>query len=353
MDPLGLVAIGAVAYAGMKMSYATPNPRDRQIVSTKNLVSPSLILAEKSGPTIGHAADVTKMPIPKKTETFIRERPGSLFKPKDAVAAFGDVAPTRPIHGMPFIAQPNKNEVVPKYNNVNPIGQKINVGPGLGTMEPATGGFQQFYRVYPNLTNSYRLHNLAGGYGTPAAPVASGALAPASTTSGYGPITTGPAITRDPRRETGASYTGTAAGGIGYYKTPVGEYSRSAQPTLKDQTGAPLLGTPAFQAASIFDPASGRSGTPKPTARGQDIGQYVSNGLSAAPSTMTQSQMTSLRNDNNMIPQGQPDQTRFATISSASQIGSFKSTDIRGSMIPEPASAKQNLANNPLAISLA
>jgi Family of unknown function (DUF5899) len=367
MDPLGIVALGMVAYAGMKMSkdkYAVPNPRDRQFVSKKNLVSPSLIMTQKSGPYIGNPLDVTKVPkleqvTVKKPETYMREYPQSTFQPKQAVQSFFDVAQSKPVNGIPFIAQPNFNEVVPKYNNVNPIGQKINVGPGLGTMAPATGGFQQFFRVYPNLTNEHRLNHLEGGFGTPGANVASGALAPSSSTSGYssqgGPITSGPTITKDPNRNNTIRYAGGPGGGLGYYQSPIGQYVKSEVSTIKDQTGTlgglNSFGAPRFQAAPLFDANSGMSGTPKPTNRSQTIDDLVVGG--GAYTRADNPDMTSLKNDNNMIPQGPPNGTRFSSITTASGIGSYQSTDIRGQALPDRGTAADNLANNPFAISLA
>jgi hypothetical protein len=361
MDPLAIVAIGMLAYAGLKMSkdtYAVPNPRDRQFVSKKNFESPSLIMAQKTGPTIGNPLDVTKIrEQPKKIETYMREYPKSTFQPKQAVQSFFDVSQSKPVNGIPFIAQPNMNEVVPKYNNVNPIGQRINVGPGLGTTEPATGGFQQFFRVYPNLTNEHRLNQLEGGFGTPGAPIASGSLAASSTTSGHGPgpITTGPTITKDPNRNNTNTYSGGPGGGLGYYPAPIGEYTKTDMSTIKEQTGTlgglDRFGAPRFQAAPLFHATSGRSGTPKPTNRSQTLNDLVVGG--GAYTRAGAPELTSLKNDNNLIPQGPPNATLYSNITTSSGIGSYQSNNIRGTSLPDRGTAAANLANNPFAISIA
>jgi len=93
---------------------------------------------------------------------------------KDIAPSFADVSPNA--SGFPF-GQPvyhtsaSREPVTNKMNNVTPADKKY-VGRGLGLAPdvPASGGFQQFFRILPNNMNEERLTTLSGTWGGPASP---------------------------------------------------------------------------------------------------------------------------------------------------------------------------------------
>jgi hypothetical protein len=75
--------------------------------------------------------------------------------------------------GQPVYNLYNRENISNKMNNLNPGGEPVHVGRGLGVCAdvPAVGGFQQFFRVLPNNPNEERLIGLPGTNGGPSNPV--------------------------------------------------------------------------------------------------------------------------------------------------------------------------------------
>jgi hypothetical protein len=92
------------------------------------------------------------------------------LQPKQEIADFqiSSKDNSRFPYGQPVYNLYNREYVTNKMNNVPPI-ERMNVGPGLGVDPdtPATGGFQQFFRVLPNNINEERLTTLPGAEGPP------------------------------------------------------------------------------------------------------------------------------------------------------------------------------------------
>jgi len=100
---------------------------------------------------------------------------GFRLPPKDIAPSFADVVPNgnRFPFGQPVYQTDGSREPVSnKMNNVTPADKKY-VGKGLGLAPdvPASGGFQQFFRILPNNMNEERLTTLSGTWGGPANPV--------------------------------------------------------------------------------------------------------------------------------------------------------------------------------------
>jgi hypothetical protein len=115
-------------------------------------------------------------------------------------------------------------------NNLNPGGTALQVGPGLGVCGdvPATGGYQQLFRVLPNNPNDERLIQLKGTTGGPMNPVVQGGHA----ISGR--------LTQFPEKNTMYRTGGVGAQGQGgAIICPEGrpEFTKTERSTIRSQTG--------------------------------------------------------------------------------------------------------------------
>ena len=97
------------------------------------------------------------------------------LQPKqEIIGTLQDISPNVQFpFGQPVYNLYERENISNKMNNLNPGGQTTNVGRGLGVCAdvPATGGFQQFFRVLPNNPNEERLVPLKGNMGGPTNPV--------------------------------------------------------------------------------------------------------------------------------------------------------------------------------------
>jgi hypothetical protein len=86
-----------------------------------------------------------------------------------------DKQATRSPFGQPVYDLYGRQNVTNKMNNLPPV-ERIRVGPGLGVAPdvPATGGFQQFFRVLPNNINEERLTTIEGRPGPASAFIKNG-----------------------------------------------------------------------------------------------------------------------------------------------------------------------------------
>lgn len=168
MDPWSIAAIVGLAFAGQKLS--------------KDTEEPSQLLTVKEDPETCPDRSVNQMydfySMDKRNMTpDVGRRLGSeiLLPPKCEISSLQDRKPQL-VHGQPVYNLYDRQGVSNKMNNLQPIERK-NVGPGLGISGdvPATGGFQQFFRILPNNPNEERLVQLAGNMGGPADSVVKGA----------------------------------------------------------------------------------------------------------------------------------------------------------------------------------
>lgn len=159
MDPLSLIALGGIVFAGRTLSNTEryeekPQP---QPFFGNNINTPTDDGA--SGQLDIRAGQYT-LPIQEQ-------------KHKHEVASFGVIAKDagRNPSGQSVYNFYDRQPITTKSNNVQPM-EKQYVGPGLGLNPevPAYGGFQQLYRPMPNNVGAYKLTTLPGRSG-PANPV--------------------------------------------------------------------------------------------------------------------------------------------------------------------------------------
>lgn len=162
MDPLALAAVVGLVFAGQRLSNdtaevdspPTTKPVRKVEIMNKNFAQQDVQM-DQSGI---HNPDQGRW-----YNTFQTKR-------KEAIPSLQDVS-KRLVYGQPVYDLYNRQNVTTKMNNLAPIERKY-VGRGLGLSgdTPASGGFQQFFRVSPNNINEERLTTLPGGSG-PANPV--------------------------------------------------------------------------------------------------------------------------------------------------------------------------------------
>jgi len=164
MDPLALAAVVGLVFAGKKLSDnesapppATTKPRHpltrRQI---DMMVEPA-----------SHSADY--FDLKNTTPDLGRRIDDWRLRPKEVVPNLQDITPTnsRMPYGQPVYDLYNRQYVTNKQNNIAPLEQPMNVGPGLGVGPnvPAAGGFQDYFRALPINVNEEKLTTLEGRTG--------------------------------------------------------------------------------------------------------------------------------------------------------------------------------------------
>ena len=167
MDPFSLAAVVGLVFAGKKLS----DVKEEQAVmpSMPDQVSKFDLIQYKFA-----QQDPPLDPLNLEPNTGRGFSGGFRVPPKDIAPSFADVTPsgTRFPFGQPVYQTDGSREpVTNKMNNVTPADKKY-VGRGLGLSPdtPASGGFQQFFRILPNNMNEERLTTLSGTWGGPANP---------------------------------------------------------------------------------------------------------------------------------------------------------------------------------------
>ena len=167
MDPFSLAAVVGLVFAGKKLS----DVKEEQAVmpSMPDQVSKFDLIQYKFA-----QQDPPLDPLNLEPNTGRGFSGGFRLPPKDIAPSFADVVPngTRFPFGQPVYQTDGSREpVTNKMNNVTPADKKY-VGRGLGLSPdtPASGGFQQFFRILPNNMNEERLTTLSGTWGGPANP---------------------------------------------------------------------------------------------------------------------------------------------------------------------------------------
>ena len=167
MDPFSLAAVVGLVFAGKKLS----DVKEEQAVmpSPPEQITKFDLVQYKFA-----QQDPQVDPLNLEPNTGRGFSGGFRLPPKDIAPSFSDVTPsgTRFPFGQPVYQTDGSREpVTNKMNNVTPADNKY-VGRGLGLSPdtPASGGFQQFFRILPNNMNEERLTTLSGTWGGPANP---------------------------------------------------------------------------------------------------------------------------------------------------------------------------------------
>ena len=200
MDPFSLAAVVGLVFAGKKLSDDKEDQEQKAVMpSMPDQVSKFDLIQYKFA-----QQDPPLDPLNLEPNTGRGFSGGFRLPPKEIVPSFSDVVPngSRFPFGQPVYQTDGSREpVTNKMNNVTPADKKY-VGRGLGLSPdtPASGGFQQFFRILPNNMNEERLTTLSGTWGGPANPTVKnggttlGAIShPAKlskTTSNYQPMQT-------------------------------------------------------------------------------------------------------------------------------------------------------------------
>jgi Family of unknown function (DUF5899) len=163
MDPLALAAVVGLVFAGKTIadsteSTSTPSPQP----TTKPPLTRRQI--DLMAHPADHAADAFDL---RNTTPQLGRRIGDWrIQPKEAVPNLQDITPTnsRFPYGQPVYDLYNREYVTNKQNNVSPLEQPKNIGPGLGVGPDvlAAGGFHDFFRALPTNVNEERLTTLEG-----------------------------------------------------------------------------------------------------------------------------------------------------------------------------------------------
>ena len=150
-DPLSIAAILGIAYIGRQIS------KNQQVELPPPTVAP---------PPVTQPAEYTHNEDSRNLILNQYTQPGFISEPtnkKQEIGNFGDIAFSQYVHGEPVHDLSNRYFVSSQMNNLSPV-EKVFVGRGLGIdpQIPASGGFQQLYRVNPNNVGAYRLTTLPG-----------------------------------------------------------------------------------------------------------------------------------------------------------------------------------------------
>jgi len=169
MDPFSLAAVVGLVFAGKKLS----DVKEEQAVMPSQ--TPSQINKFDLVQYKFAQQDQPLDPLNLEPNTGRGFSGGFRLPPKDIAPSFADVVPngSRFPFGQPVYQTDGSREpVTNKMNNVTPADKKY-VGRGLGLSPdtPASGGFQQFFRILPNNMNEERLTTMSGTWGGPANPV--------------------------------------------------------------------------------------------------------------------------------------------------------------------------------------
>lgn len=126
-DPISVLAVAGLIYAGRKMSQQMP-------------------------------------PVIQRREEYAQD--GRIYAPKNEVPSFAVIAPQKKSGGAEILDMRNRMYDQGRMNNLSPV-EKTLVGPGLGVAPsiPSVGGYQQLFRVNPDNVGAYRLTTLPGRSG--------------------------------------------------------------------------------------------------------------------------------------------------------------------------------------------
>jgi len=176
MDPLALAAVVGLVFAGKRLSEGAEPETDARSSTTKPVRPITRRDVDLMTYPAEHAADAFDLRI---MNPQLGRRIGDWrIRPKEAVGNLQDVSrvATRFPYGQPVYDMANRQYVTNKMNNLSPLEQPKNVGPGLGlgANVPAGGGFHDYFRALPTNINEERLTTIEGRDGPPDPVVKSG-----------------------------------------------------------------------------------------------------------------------------------------------------------------------------------
>ena len=153
-DPISILAIAGLVYAGRKLS---KSDEEKYSIDGKSIEDESRIVSESDRDiTIDSAYLGPISPLVEPT-----------YQNKQEVSSFGDVSQqTRSSGGEVLDMRGRMMYDGGVMNNLSPVEKQL-VGPGLGVdpSVPAVGGHQQLFRVNPENVGAYRLTTLPGRSG--------------------------------------------------------------------------------------------------------------------------------------------------------------------------------------------
>ena len=156
-DPVSILAIAALVYAGKKLSVESKPPTVAKPIDMgegqQNELAPNPVQQVYEEP------DRVPEWAPQEDDSF---KVGLI--PKRELPNFGEIAPQGRSSGAEILGMRDRVQYdTGRMNNLAPI-EKVQVGPGLGVdaSVPAIGGHQQLFRVNPINVNEHRLTQLEG-----------------------------------------------------------------------------------------------------------------------------------------------------------------------------------------------
>jgi hypothetical protein len=240
-DPLSIAAILGMVYIGRQLSKQQPDPP----------VTPTSSEQVEEYPYNEESRDLILNQM--KQPGYISES----VQKKSEVSNFGDIAFSQYVNGEPTHDLSSRYYISNKNNNLSPT-EKIMVGRGLGIDPsiPASGGFQQLYRVNPNNVGAYRLTTLPGR------------IAPGADTTGWksgtiGEITQYPTSKTAflPERRPDVGNRAQGQGGAVTGTTIRESYVKTKRPTVRSETGLRTDGLE-YAPAKRFVPMQSTSDAP-------------------------------------------------------------------------------------------
>ena len=201
-DPISLMAVAGLVYAGRNLS-------------TKSVP-----------PKVDNDVPVIKSPRMVETTNF---QPTMEVSSKREMDSFADISKQQRSGGQEVLNMRNRMYDTGRMNNLSPVEKQL-VGPGLGVGAnvPAVGGHQQMFRVNPVNVGAYRLTTLPGRTG-PAQDVTGGRSAKVGELTHNKPETTAYLPSRLP------TMPGRAQGMSGV--VPRTEHEKTKRTTNRSETG--------------------------------------------------------------------------------------------------------------------
>ena len=215
-DPISIMAIAGLVYAGRKLS----QPDEKYTVEGNPIEEPEV------------PSDFSTMEVTSQTEYSgpISPLVEPSYTSKQEMSSFSEVAPQQRSSGGEVLSMRNRMYDTGRMNNLSPIEKQL-VGPGLGVGPevPAFGGNQQLFRVNPENVGAYRLTTLPGRSG-PAFDVNGGRRGIVGEVANNRPEKTAFLYGRLP------PVPGRAQGMSG--RTPRAEHERTKRTTNRSETGS-------------------------------------------------------------------------------------------------------------------
>src|SRR5210317_1774037 len=230
-DPISLAAVAGLIFAGRALSNKSePEP-------------PMVVQPVVQSPTTQQQEYDDEVPLFVERSQF---EPRVEVQSKREMESFADITYQQRSGGQEILTMRDRMYDTGRMNNLSPI-EKQMVGPGLGVNAdtPATGGFQQMFRVNPINVGEYRLTTLPGRSG-PAADITGGRGAVVGQLTHNKPETTAYLPSRLP------TVAGRAQGMSG--AVPRASHQKTMRITNRSETGNRSDGL-GFNGAKRFVPA--------------------------------------------------------------------------------------------------